>query len=60
MERNNESESVEPNHHVRGNSKGELEVYQIAVPRHNVLGNGELKHRDRGSVVTTEGSEFGR
>ena len=38
--RSNESESVEPHHHVRG--------------------NGKLKHRDRGSVITTEGSDFGR
>ena len=57
-ERSNESESFGPNHHVRGRIKDELKVYQIAVPKHDILGNGELKHRDRGSVIATEGSEF--
>ena len=53
-------ESAEPHRHVRGSSKGELKVYRIAVPTHAVLGNGELKYRVYGSVIATEGSEFGR
>ena len=57
-ERSDESESVESHHHVRGRIKDELKVYQIAVPKHDILGNGELKHRDRGYVIATEGSEF--
>ena len=57
-ERSNESESFGPNHHVRGRIKDEVKVYQIAVPKHDILGNGELKHRDRGSVIATEGSEI--
>ena len=56
--RNNESESVEPHRHVHGRIRDELEAYQIA--EHNVLGNGELKYRVYGSVIATEGSEFGR
>ena len=56
--RSNESESVEPHRHVHGRIRDELEAYQIA--EHNVLGNGELKYRVYGSVIATEGSEFGR
>ena len=48
--RNNESESVEPHHHVRGRFKDVLEVDKIAVPSQSIYG----------SVIATEGSEFGR
>ena len=58
-ERSNGSTSVGPNHHVRGRIRDVLEVYQIAVQKHNILGNGELKYRVYGSVIATEGSEFG-
>ena len=48
--RSNESESVEPHHHVRGRIKDVLEVDKIAVPSQSIYG----------SVIATEGSEFGR
>ena len=49
-ERSNESENAEPNHHVRGRFQDELKVDKIAVPNHSI----------RGSVIATEGSDFGR
>ena len=49
-ERSNESENAEPNHHVRGRFQDELEVDKITVPSHSI----------RGSVIATEGSDFGR
>ena len=48
--RSNESEGVEPHHHVRGRIKDVLEVDKIAVPSQFIYG----------SVIATESSEFGR